>query len=110
MAGVARGVPQRKVQRLRMSDHGTWALPPCLSPSPIKNGSKESFEIKFHKNKEEKMTVDKFRQQIFRRLTRDRFLETDVALWRKLKPNCLGGWEKKAGSRKRISENLRNYM
>ena len=56
------------------------------------------------------MTVDKFRQQIFRRLTRDRFLETDVALWRKLKPSCLGGWEKKAGLHKRISENLRNYM
>ena len=45
--------------------------------------------LKFHKNKEEKMTVDKFRQQIFRRLTRDRFRETDVVLWRKLKPNCL---------------------
>lgn len=58
------------------------------------------------------MTVDKFRQQIFRRLTRDRFRETDVVLWRKLKPNCLRdclrGWEKKAGSRKRISENFRN--
>ena len=33
-----------------------------------------------------------------------------MVLWRKLKPNCLGGWEKKAGSRKRSSENFRHRM
>lgn len=78
--------------------------------APPKMAARNLLRLKFHKNKEEKMTVDKFRQQIFRRLTRDRFVETDVALWRKLKPSCLGGWEKKAGLHKRISENLRNYM